>query len=127
MRIKPFMKLLSVYLMFAIFILTMPVQGWAMFIPAGEMTPSRQADLDTIQKTLESSLIRQRLMDFGLTSEEAMARVNNLSNEQIHQFAAKLDALQAGGDGVDALIFLLLVAIVVIVVLEATGHHVILR
>jgi hypothetical protein len=72
-------------------------------------------------------VVKQRLMDFGLSPEEAMARTNRLSDDQVHQFAANLDSLQAGADGVDALIFLLLVAIVVVVVLEATGHRVILR
>jgi hypothetical protein len=50
-----------------------------------------------------------------------------MSDQQIHQFAANLDSIQAGGDGVGALVFLLLVAIIVVVVLAATGHRVIIR
>jgi hypothetical protein len=66
-------------------------------------------------------------MDFGFSSEEAMTRINKLTDKEIHQFAGNLDALQAGADAVDALIFLVLVAIIVVVVLEATGHKVIVR
>lgn len=120
-------KLLSLYLVFAMFLLTLPSQGWAMFIPANQASSSRQADLGAIQKTLESAVVKQRLMDFGLSPEEALARINMLSDEQTHTLAANLDSLQAGADGVGALIFLLLVAIVVVVVLEATGHSVIFR
>jgi len=127
MQKKPFFKLLSLYLAFATLLLTLPSQGWAMFIPSGQATSARQTDMVTIQKALESVVVKQRLMDFGLSPEEAMARTNRLSDDQVHQFAANLDSLQAGADGVDALIFLLLVAIVVVVVLEATGHRVILR
>ncbi len=127
MQKKPLFKLLALYLAFATLLLTLPSQGWAMFIPSGQATSARQTDMITIQKTLESAVVKQRLMDFGLSPEEAMARTNRLSDDQVHQFAANLDSLQAGADGVDALIFLLLVAIVVVVVLEATGHRVILR
>ncbi len=124
---KMYFKPLSVYLIFAIVLITLPAQGWAMFIPSTGADAVRKADMATIQKTLESTVIKQRLMDYGLSPEEAMSKVNNLSNEQVHQFAAQLDSLQAGADGVDALIFLLLVAIVVVLILELTGHHVIVR
>jgi hypothetical protein len=125
---KTTFKLLSIYLVVAIVLITTPAQGWAMFIPSQTADTARQADMASIQKTLESTIVKQRLMDYGLSSEEAMARINKLSDEQVHQFASQLDSLQAGADdGVDALVFLLLVAILVILILEITGHHVILR
>ncbi len=122
-----FMKALSLYLIFAMFLLTMPVQGWAMFIPAGPTTHVRQADLDIIQRTLESNIVKQRLMDLGLSSEDTMTQISRLSDAQVHQLAENLDSLQAGADGVGVLIFLVLVAIIVVVILEATGHRVIVR
>jgi len=127
MQNKTFTKLLALYLVFTLFLLTLPSQGWAMFVPASRAAPARQADLGAIQKTLESSVVKQRLMDFGLSPEDALARINMLSDEQTHTLAANLDSLQAGADGVGALVFLLVVAIIVVVVLEATGHHVIFR
>jgi len=120
-------KILSLYLVFALALITLPAQGWAMLIPTAGAEAARQAELRTVQKSLESTMVKQRLMDLGLTPEEAMARVNTLSDAQVHQFASQLDSVQAGADGVDTLIFLLLVAIVVVVVLEATGHRVIVR
>jgi Flp pilus assembly protein TadB len=125
---KTSFKLLSVYLVFAVAIISLPAQGWAMFIPAGQTGNTRQDDMRAIQKTLESTVVKQRLMDFGLSSEEAMTRINTLSDEQVHQFASRLDALQAGADdGLGVIIFLLVVAIIVIVVLEATGHRVVVK
>lgn len=120
-------KLLSLYLVFAMLLLSLPAQSWAMFIPSGQGDASRQDDIKAIQKTLESTLIKQRLVDYGLSPEEAMRRINTLSDGQVHQLASRLDSLQAGGDGVDALIFILLVAITVVVILEVTGHHIIIR
>ena len=128
MQNKTFFKLLALYLVFALFLLTLPSQGWAMFIPVEQASPARQADLGAIQKTLESAVVKQRLMDFGLSPEEALARINMLSDEQTHKLAANLDSLQAGADGgVGVLIFLLLVAIIVVIVLGATGHRVEIR
>ncbi len=125
---KKAFKLLSIYLAFAVVLLSLPAQGWAMFIPVGQENAVRQADLRAVQTTLESTVVKQRLMDYGLSSEEAMAKIRMLSDEQLHQFASQLNSLQAGADeGVGLLIFLLLVAIVVVVVLEATGHRVIVR
>ena len=120
-------KSVTLYLVVATFFMTLPAQGWAMFIPSEETASVSHSDMAAIQKTLESSVIKQRLLDYGLSSEEAMAKVNQLSQEQIHQLAANLEALHAGADGAGALIFLLLVAIIVVVVLQATGHKVIVK
>jgi Flp pilus assembly protein TadB len=125
---KTFFKLLSIYLVLALVLITLPAQGWAMFIPSRTAGIARQADMASIRKTLESTVVKQRLIDYGLSSEEAMARINKLSDEQVHQFASRLDSLQAGADdGVDALVFLLLVTLIVVLILEVTGHHVIVR
>lgn len=80
-----------------------------------EATGDRAADLAAIQTALESKLVQQKLMDYGLSPEETMARVNNLSDEQINTFATNTDALQAGGDGASLVAGLLVVAILVVV------------
>ncbi len=122
------LKVLSLYLIFATVLISFPCQGWAMFLPVDHSITSRQADMTSIRKSLESTMIRQRLMDLGLSPQEAVARINTLSDEQIHQFASRLDSLQAGSDGgLDFLIFLLILAIVTIIVLEATGHRIVIR
>ncbi len=127
MQQRTYFKPLSLYLVFALLLISLPAQAWAMFIPSTGDDAIRKADVATIQKTLESTVVQQRLRDLGLSPDEAMARVNTMSDQQVHQFAAQLNSLQAGGDGVDALIFLLMVAIIVVVVLELTGHHIIVR
>jgi hypothetical protein len=124
---KLFLKILSLYLVLAMLLFSLPSHGWAMFIPSSKDAPTRQTDMITIQKALESSIVRQRLMDYGLSSEEAMAQINRLSDKEIHKFAEKLDSLEAGGDAIGALIFLVLVAIIIVIVLEATGHKVIVK
>lgn len=127
MKRKSCFKLLSLYLVLSTFLLTLPSQGWAMFIASDQAGSVKQSDMNTIQKTLESTVVRQRLKDFGLSAEEAMTRVNNLSDEQVHQLAANLDSVQAGADGGGTVIFILLLLIIIVVILDATGHKVIVR
>ncbi|MEK6745020.1 MAG: PA2779 family protein [Nitrospirota bacterium] len=123
---KPFIKILSLYLIIAVFALALPAPGWAMLIPAGQAV-TRSTDQTKVQSALESSVIKQRLLDFGLTPEETTARLNRLSDEQVHRLAANMDAVQAGGDVLGDVIVILLIVIIVIAVLELTGHHVIMR
>ncbi len=125
MQNKMFIRTLSLYLAVAMIALSFPAQGWAMLVPVkGDSV--RNADMARIQTALETAAVRQRLMDYGLTSEEASQRLAQLSDEQVHRFAKAIDSVQAGGDGGDV-VFVLLVILIVIVILELTGHHVIVR
>lgn len=126
MRQNLFSKALASYLIVAMFALSFPAQGWAMLVP--EARPAvRAADAARVRAALESSVIRQRLLDYGLTPDETARRLESLSDEQVHQFAAHLDALQAGGDVLGDVIVILLIAILVIVILELSGHKVVMR
>jgi hypothetical protein len=120
-------KPLAIYLIASLLALTAfsgPAE--AMFIPAAPhqglpggaaASADRTVELAKIQAALESKVIQQKLKDYGLTPEEAMARINTLSDEQIHQFAVNTEALQAGGDGLEALIGLVVLAILVVVLI----------
>ncbi|MDH4162286.1 MAG: PA2779 family protein [Nitrospirota bacterium] len=121
-----FRKSLCCYLALALFALSLPATGWAMFLPADTAT-LRTEDLSTVRTTLESNIVKQRLLDYGLTAEQVSASVDRLSDEQLHRLATNIDSVQAGGDGLGGVIFILLVVIIVIVVLEATGHHIVVK
>ena len=98
----------------AMFVPTASLQG-----PAGSIGASanRAADLAKVQTALESKVIRQKLLDYGLSPEETMARLNTLSDGQIHQLAAQTDSLQAGGDAVGFLVGVMVLAILVVVLI----------
>jgi hypothetical protein len=98
----------------AMFVKAEPHQGTS-HSPA--VSTGRTADLARIQVTLESKVVQQKLMDYGLTPEETMARINNLSDEQIHKLATNTDALQAGGDGIGLLVGVVVLAILVVVLI----------
>jgi hypothetical protein len=95
----------------------------AMLLPAptdaapGAPANDRAADITTVQKTLESRELRQKLMDYGLTPEETEARIASLSDEQLHRLAANLDAVQAGGDSLSFLLGLVIIALLVVLII----------
>ncbi len=102
----------------------------AMIIPLQQQdavsgsSAARAADLARIQTALESKVIRQKLMDYGLSPEEAMTKVDGLSSKQIHELAAHTDAVQAGGDPMDAFVGIIVVALLVVVLVLLIQHPV---
>ena len=101
--------------------MTLPPQGWAMLAPSDLINPtpsasaSRAADLKTIQATLESKIIRQRLSEFKLTPEQVNQRMSQLSDAQVHQVATQIRTMNPGGDGgLGILIALLVIGILVL-------------
>ncbi len=116
-------KRLQIYLVAAVIaVSTIAGPAEAMFVPAAPQTQStplydRAADLTKIQKALESKILQQRLIDYGLSSENALAKINGLSDEQVRLFAAKIDALQAGGMRDNDFIIILLLIILILVLI----------
>ena len=98
----------------------------ASFVPSDESfsSISRQNDMETIQRALEHKLVKERLKDLGYTDEEIKARLDRLSDTEIHSIAAQLDSLLPAGDGLGVVIALLVIAILVIVILMLTGHRI---
>lgn len=128
MRI-PFMKHVAWYLVIAMFII-----GIAPRVNAG-LAPSeiialtevdRTADIEKIQKFLEMKAVGERLTQLGLTQDEIQKRLNQLSDQQIHQIALQLDELKIGkDDALGVIIALLIIAILIVLLLQLTGHKVI--
>jgi hypothetical protein len=58
---------------------------------------------------------------------EAVQRISSLSDEQVHQLASKIDAVQAGGDVLGFVLAVVLITAIMILVLELTGHKVVTK
>jgi hypothetical protein len=127
MRI-PFMRYVAWYVVIVMFIIGIAPRLDAALVES-EITSlthvDRAADLEKIQKVLETKAISKRLEQLGLTQDEIQNKLTQLSDSQIHQVATKLDDLKIGGDGLGLIIAVLVVVILVIVILQLTGHKVI--
>ena len=87
----------------------------------------RHADLQKIQKILESKMIRERLKQLGFSEEGIQNRLHQLTDDQIHQIALKVDELNVGGDGAAAVIIVLLILILIALIIYVTGHRIIIQ
>ncbi len=127
----PFMKSIAAYLACAMFILGIAPRVDASFTPS-EVIPlaqtDRAADLATLQKALEHKMVKERLANLGLTPDEVQTRLDRLSDQQLHNAARQLDNLKVGGDGgIGIVIGLLIIAILVVLLIQLTGHRVIVK
>jgi len=124
----PFMKHMAWYLVIVMFMLALVPRVDAGFAPSEIVALTevdRNADLEKIQKVLETKAIQGRLAQLGLTQEEIQKRFDQLSDEQIHQIVFQLDDLRVGKDALGIVIALLVIAILVVLLLQLTGHKVI--
>jgi hypothetical protein len=112
-----FNRVFICYLTIAFLTLSFASSASAMFIPSpceGDSTSHRETDLQKIQKLLESKLIEHKLSQFGLTMQEIEARLLQLDDEQIHQVASQINAMNRGAQAEPLLLILCIAALFVV-------------
>ena len=72
-------------------------------------------------------MVSETMEKFGLTKAEVKSRLDGMTDAQIHQLATNLDEVRVGGDGLGVVIALLVIAILVVLLLQLTGHKVIVK
>jgi hypothetical protein len=128
MRI-PLMKHVSWYLIVAMFIIGITPKVEAGIAPSEIIAMSqadRAADLGKIQKVLEMKMVRERLGKLGFAQDEIQNKLSSLSNQQMHNLALQIDEIKVGGDsGLGIVIALLVIAILFVLLIQLTGHRVV--
>jgi len=76
------------------------------------------SERERVKVMLARPEVAQQLQKFGINAQEAAARVDAMSNEEVTQLAGRLDALPAGGalSNNELIIILLVIVIVLLVV-----------
>jgi hypothetical protein len=103
------------------------VVGSGAFSRSGVLTSERDADMDKIQRVLESKIVGKRLMELGLSNQEIDSRLSKLSNEELHWFAAQVESLYPGGNGLGVVIAILVIALLVLVILKVADKKIIIE
>ncbi len=129
MRRKMFVQAVTWYM-----ITVMVVFGFVPRVDAGfiasqpsQGSQNRTEDLGTIQKALEMRMVLETLEKFGMTKAEVKSRLDGMTDAQLHQLATNLDEVRVGGDGLGVIVFLLVVAVLIIVIVQLTGHKVVVK
>lgn len=108
---------------------SVPAQSMAYVVGTESVTAMtmRSADIDTIQRVLESKAVTEKLKDAGLSMDEIKSRLDKLSDAELHQFAVQVDSLYPGGDGLGFVIGVLVIVILVLVILKMTDRKIIIK
>jgi hypothetical protein len=86
-------------------------------ILSGGKTADRGMEEEKVRRMLENKIVAERLKSHGLNKEEVMAKMDRMSDEQIHQLAALSDRIPAGGDGAATAAVIVLVVFVIAILL----------
>jgi hypothetical protein len=120
MKDRTVIKALCCYLAVALFVIGVVEKSYAGFFPSEVITLSpfeRTVDLEKIQAALETKMVSERLAQLGYSKDEIQSRLGQLSDQQLHKVAMKIDDLKVGGDGGEVVIVLLLIAILVLLII----------
>jgi hypothetical protein len=93
----------------------------------GQSQVNRPTDVEKIRNFLEIKMVRERLHAFGFSQEEIQTRINQLTDDQIHQVGLQLDELNVGGDGGEVLLIILLLLILAVAIIYVTDHKIIIK
>lgn len=89
---------------------------------------TRVEDMAKVQSFLENKVVVQKLIDYGVSPAEAMAKVKAMSAQDLHRLASLTDRAAAGTDSaLGFLIGLAILVILVIVILKLMNKEVIVR
>jgi len=89
---------------------------------------ARNVDMTKVQSFLEQKIVLQKLSDFGVSADEAMAKVRAMSDQEVHRLAALTDRVAEGTDsGLGILIGLAVLVLLIIVILKLMNKEVIVR
>src|SRR3990172_4372276 len=66
--------------------------------PGGGETAVRTAALAKIQVLLEQKVVLQKLVDYGVPPDEAMAKIRSMGDRDLHRLASLADRAAEGAD-----------------------------
>ena len=87
----------------------------------------RAADISKMQAFLEKKVVLQKLVDYGVSPEEAMAKVRSMSDKDLHRLASLTDRVAEGADGLGLVIGLAVLIILILVILMLMNKRVVVR
>jgi hypothetical protein len=105
--------------------------AWAAMIPSKGLSGNAgdtliQQDVEKIRLALENKLVQEKLRAYGLSADEVRTKLAEMTPSQIHLLAQASDDVLAGGDGLGAVIGVLIIVILVIVIFKLLGKDIVI-
>ncbi len=122
--IRKALKPMSMYLAVIMFLIAAPVQS----VPAAMIDTETMMDSargrearEYLHQLMARKEIQAAIAAQGIDADEAWARINSLSDDEIIRIADQIDQLPAGGGLTEFLLIIILVGFIVLVILDLTG------
>lgn len=88
----------------------------------------RSEEINKIQRALETRVVNEKMQAYGLRPEEIKAKLQGMSDEQIHMLSQASDRLLAGADeGIGIIIGLLIIVVLVLVIMKLMNKSVTIK
>ncbi len=88
----------------------------------------REAEIAKVQQFLEKKVVMQKLVDYGVSPQEAMAKIRAMSDSDLHRLASLTEKAAAGADdGIGLLIGIAILVILVIVIFKLMNKEIVVR
>ena len=102
---------------------TISAPAHAKMINTDEILKQSQHDLSrkSINTFLDRSEVQKYLVAWGVSPNEAKARIDSLTDEEIENIASRIDRLPAGGDGLGTIVGAALLIFIILLITDILG------
>ncbi|MEX1326912.1 MAG: PA2779 family protein [Desulfobacterales bacterium] len=118
------LKPMSLSLAVIMFLMVAPVQSVpaAMIDTEAIMDSARGREArEYLHQLMARKDVQAAIVAHGIDADEAWARINSLSDNEVIRIADQIDQLPAGGGLAEFLLIIILVGFIVLVILDLTG------
>ena len=99
-----------------------PRPAWAELVPTESViTSTADRDRARLRALVDREDVRAQLQAYGVSADEAGARVEALTDREVEAIANRLDQVPSGAAVIEALVFFLVLGVAVVVVGLAMG------
>jgi hypothetical protein len=122
--LRKMLKPMSMSLAVMMFLMAAPVQSVtaAMINTETIMDSARGREArEYLHQLMARKDIQSAIVAHGIDADEAWARLNSLSDDEVIRIADQIDQLPAGGGLAEFLLIIILVGFIVLVILDLTG------
>ena len=100
------------------------IPAHAAMVSTAEILKQNQGNLDRehLRMLLDRSEVRAQLEAWGVNSEQAKARVDTLTDQEVAEISAQLDQMPAGGSAFGTLVGAALIVFIVLLITDIAGY-----
>ncbi len=89
--------------------------------------PADDAALDALRVSLENQVLQDKLSSLGISAPQVEERLGRLAAGERQAVLADLGSVQAGGDGVGALVGVALLVLIIILIVKLVNKEIVIK